>query len=130
MARSEIDLVARFNQQFDAFQKRMQELDARDREIDARLEAIRARGRTPEMVKVEEDVADMSDPDFDETGEPVFEVERINGMRTTRRDGRQFRVVWKGYSSREASWVCEADLEGCQAAVYEYLHQRSGRTRR
>ena len=66
---------------------------------------------------------------FDGVFMPVYEVERIITMRDTRR-GRQYFVQWAGYSKAEASWKYEEELDGAQAAIYEYLQTRNHRRQR
>lgn len=132
MAQVHDNVMARMNATFDAFQKRMQSWRAQDEEINVRERSIFKRPREPETVEIKPEFedGDFSDQDFDASGQPVYVVERINGMRETRRNGRQFRVVWKGYSAREASWLCEAELDNCQGAVYRYLAERRPKRRR
>ena len=56
-----------------------------------------------------------------EEGEDVYEVERILKSKTTKRQGLQYLVRWKGYDSTHDRWLPERELEDAPEIVAEFL---------
>jgi Chromo (CHRromatin Organisation MOdifier) domain len=57
-------------------------------------------------------------------GESTFRVERVVCMTRTGA-GMWYLIKWFGYPAEEASWVHEADADGCREAVADFRKQQT-----
>jgi len=78
-----------------------------------------------EEIKVSPDKMEMDVEDDMTDDENDYEVREVIGIRTTKKRGVEYRVLWKGFHEEDATWEPKENLENAQELVEEF-HKKNG----
>jgi len=63
----------------------------------------------------------VEESSMNEADEEEYDVEKVLAFRQSRRKGREFKILWKGYPLSAATWEPEANLDNAHGLVDEFL---------
>jgi len=81
----------------------------------------REKSSSKKSLRKEARPTNVEESSMDEASEKEYDVEKVLDFRQSRRKGREFKILWKGYPLSDATWEPEANLDNARKLVDEFL---------